>query len=78
MRILVAESIAAEGIARLRAEHEVDERLGLDPAALREMIAGYDALSDLDLIAPSELARLGARMEDADIEWGLLARIIWK
>jgi len=44
----------------------------------QEVLAGYDALSDLDLIAPSEFAPLGARMEDADIEWGLLARIIWK
>jgi hypothetical protein len=44
----------------------------------QEVLAGYDAISDLDLIAPSELAPLGARMEDADIEWGLLARIIWK
>ena len=49
-----------------------------DAAHLLQVLAGYDALSDLDLIAPSEFAPLGARMEDADIEWGLLARIIWK
>ena len=37
VRILVAEPIAAEGVARLRAHHEVDERPGLSPRrALRD------------------------------------------
>ena len=44
MRILVAERIAREGIDRLAARHEVDERLGLEPAALREAIPAYEAL----------------------------------
>ncbi len=44
MKILVAERIAREGIERLAARHEVDERSGLDPAALREAIGPYDAL----------------------------------
>lgn len=43
-RILVADPIADDGVARLRAIGEVDVATGLDPAALRERIAGYDAL----------------------------------
>jgi D-3-phosphoglycerate dehydrogenase len=44
MRILVAEPIAAAGLAILRERHEVDERYGLAPAELREVIPAYDAL----------------------------------
>ena len=43
-RILVADPIAEDGVARLRAAGEVDVAVGLDPAALRERIAQYDAL----------------------------------
>jgi D-3-phosphoglycerate dehydrogenase len=43
-RILVADPIAEGGIERLRAAGEVDVAIGLDPAALRERIADYDAL----------------------------------
>ena len=64
MRILVAESIAAEGIARLRAGHDVDERLGLDPAALREIIAGYEALVVRSQVqADAALIALGTRLQ---------------
>ena len=44
MRILVAEPIAAEGIAILRTDHEVDERPGLSPEELRTLLPDYDAL----------------------------------
>ena len=44
MRILVAEPIADEGLARLRAAHDVDERIGLSPDELRAAVADYDAL----------------------------------
>lgn len=44
MRILVAERIAREGLDRLAERHQVDERLGLDPASLREAVKPYDAL----------------------------------
>ena len=44
MRILVAEPIAQEGVERLRAVHEVDERQGLSPDELCGILAGYDAL----------------------------------
>jgi len=43
-RILVADPIAEDGVARLRAAGEVDVAVGLDPAALRDRIAQYDAL----------------------------------
>lgn len=44
MRILVAEPIAKEGIAILRANHEVDERLGLSGDELCAILPEYDAL----------------------------------
>jgi len=44
MRILVAEPIAAEGIAALRARHDVDVRPGLTPDELRAALPDYDAL----------------------------------
>jgi D-3-phosphoglycerate dehydrogenase len=43
-RILVADPIAGDGVERLRAAGEVDVATGLDPDALRERIADYDAL----------------------------------
>lgn len=43
-RILVADPIADDGVSRLRAVGEVDVATGLEPAALRERIADYDAL----------------------------------
>ncbi|HEY7828720.1 MAG TPA: phosphoglycerate dehydrogenase [Candidatus Limnocylindrales bacterium] len=44
MRILVAAKVAPEGLALLRERHEVDERIGLDPADYRAILADYDAL----------------------------------
>ena len=43
-RILVADPIADDGVSRLRAAGEVDVATGLEPGALRERIAEYDAL----------------------------------
>jgi D-3-phosphoglycerate dehydrogenase len=43
-RILVADPIAEDGVARLRAAGEVDVVTGLEPSALRERIGDYDAL----------------------------------
>src|SRR5260221_6518437 len=43
-RVLVADPIAAEGVAYLRGFAEVDERHGLAPDALLDLIARYDAL----------------------------------
>jgi D-3-phosphoglycerate dehydrogenase len=44
VRVLVAEPIATEGVARLRAHHDVDERPGLTPAELCGILGDYDAL----------------------------------
>jgi D-3-phosphoglycerate dehydrogenase len=43
-RILVAESIAPEGVEALRRRHDVDVRTGLAAEALREIVGEYDAL----------------------------------
>jgi D-3-phosphoglycerate dehydrogenase len=79
MRILVAEPIAAEGVARLRAAHEVDERTGLDPAALAGIIGEYDALVvrsqvqvDAALIAAGTrlqvIGRAGVGVDNVDLD----------
>ena len=44
MRILVAEPIAAEGVALLRASHEVDERPGVSRDELCGILPDFDAL----------------------------------
>jgi D-3-phosphoglycerate dehydrogenase len=44
MKILVADPVADEGIEMLRAHAEVDVRLGLKPAELKEIIGDYEAL----------------------------------
>ncbi|MBA2381711.1 MAG: phosphoglycerate dehydrogenase, partial [Chloroflexi bacterium] len=44
MRILVVEPIAPEGVERLRAGHDVDERPGITRDELCAILPGYDAL----------------------------------
>lgn len=44
MRILVAETLAPEGVALLAAEHQVDERFGLARDQLLRILPDYDAL----------------------------------
>jgi D-3-phosphoglycerate dehydrogenase len=44
MRILVAETLADEGLARLRVAHDVDLEIGRSPDELRGIIGSYDAL----------------------------------
>jgi hypothetical protein len=44
----------------------------------QEALTEYDAVTDLGLVDPAGLAPLGATTYDADIEWHLLARVIWK
>jgi D-3-phosphoglycerate dehydrogenase / 2-oxoglutarate reductase len=79
MRILVAEPLAPEGLAALRARHEVDLRTGLSPTQLREAIAGYDALVvrsqvqvDAELIAAGTrlqvVGRAGVGVDNVDLE----------
>src|SRR5260221_13122182 len=44
MKVLVAEAIAPEGVAALRARRAVDVRTGLSPDGLRAALPEYDAL----------------------------------
>ena len=79
MRILVAEPLAKEGLERLRAHHEVDERLGLDAAGLREIVGTYECLVvrsqvkvDAALIEAGErlvvIGRAGVGVDNVDVE----------
>jgi D-3-phosphoglycerate dehydrogenase len=65
VRILVAEPIAAEGIAKLRQEHEVDDRAGIARDELCAILPGYDALvvrSQVQVDAPV-IAAAGSRLQ---------------
>jgi D-3-phosphoglycerate dehydrogenase / 2-oxoglutarate reductase len=44
MKVLVTERLSAAGTERLREHLEVDEKVGLSPDELAEIIGGYDAL----------------------------------
>ncbi len=79
MRVLVAETIAPEGIDALKARHEVDVRTGLSGEALREIVGGYDALVvrsqvavDADLIAAAGrlqvIGRAGVGVDNVDLD----------
>jgi D-3-phosphoglycerate dehydrogenase / 2-oxoglutarate reductase len=79
MRILVAEPLAREGIDRLRAEHDVDERPNLSREELCGSIADYDALVvrsqvqvDADLIAAGQrlvvVGRAGVGVDNVDLD----------
>jgi D-3-phosphoglycerate dehydrogenase len=79
LRILVAESIAPEGIAALRARHEVDVRTGLSADDLRAAVADYDALIvrsqvavDASLIAAAPrlqvIGRAGVGVDNVDLD----------
>ena len=79
MRILVAEPIAAEGVALLRTSHEVDERPGLSRDELCAILPDYDALIvrsqikvDAGLIAAGTrlvvIGRAGVGVDNVDLE----------
>jgi D-3-phosphoglycerate dehydrogenase len=78
-RILVAEEIAAAGVALLREHFEVDVELGWGPEELAERIAGYDGIVirsatqlTADVIARAErlrvIARAGIGVDNVDVE----------
>ncbi len=79
MRILVAESVAREGIELLAARHEVDERLGCTNEELAAILPGYDALIvrsqvpvDAALIAAGQrltvIGRAGVGVDNVDLD----------
>jgi D-3-phosphoglycerate dehydrogenase / 2-oxoglutarate reductase len=79
VRVLVAEPIAAEGVARLREEHDVDERPGLSRDELCAILADYDALVvrsqvqvDAGIVAAGTrlqvIGRAGVGVDNVDLE----------
>ena len=79
MKVLVAESVAQEGLERLRAHHEVDERIGLSRDELCSILPDYDALIvrsqvhvDADLIAAGTrlvvIGRAGVGVDNVDLD----------
>ena len=87
MRILVVEPIAAEGIALLRASHEVDERPGLARDELCSILPDYDALIvrsqvqvDAELIAAGTrlvvIGRAGVGVDNVDLDAATRAGIM--
>jgi D-3-phosphoglycerate dehydrogenase len=87
VRILVAEPIAAEGVERLRAEHEVDERPGILRDELCSILAEYDALVvrsqvqvDASVIAAAGnrlqvIGRAGVGVDNVDLDAATAAGI---
>jgi D-3-phosphoglycerate dehydrogenase / 2-oxoglutarate reductase len=79
VRILVVEPLAAEGLALLRAHHEVDEKLGLSREEIAAILPEYDALVvrsqvkvDAGLIAAGTrlvvIGRAGVGVDNVDLD----------
>jgi D-3-phosphoglycerate dehydrogenase len=79
VNVLVAESVAQEGLERLRAHHEVDERIGLTRDELCAILPDYDALIvrsqvqvDAELIAAGSrlvvIGRAGVGVDNVDLD----------
>ena len=79
VKVLVAESVAQEGLERLRAHHEVDERIGLTREELCSILPEYDALIvrsqvqvDAELIAAGTrlvvIGRAGVGVDNVDLD----------
>ena len=79
MKVLVAESVAHEGLELMAARHEVDERIGCTREELRALLPDYDALVvrsqvqvDADLIAAGSrlvvIGRAGVGVDNVDLE----------
>jgi D-3-phosphoglycerate dehydrogenase len=79
MRILVAEQLAAEGLAVLRERHDVDERIGLSRDDYLAILPDYDALMvrsqvqvDAGMIAAGSrlavIGRAGVGVDNVDLD----------
>jgi D-3-phosphoglycerate dehydrogenase len=87
VRVLVVEPIAAAGIARLRAVHDVDERPGIARDELLAIVKDYDALLvrsqvqvDADVIAAAGsrlqvVGRAGVGVDNVDLDAATAAGI---
>ncbi|MFL5757736.1 MAG: phosphoglycerate dehydrogenase [Chloroflexota bacterium] len=87
MKILVAEPIAAEGLAALHEHHEVDQRTGLSRSELCEILPDYEALLvrsqvqvDADLIGAGKhlvvVGRAGVGVDNVDLDAATRAGIV--
>jgi D-3-phosphoglycerate dehydrogenase len=87
MRVLVAESVAEEGVQLLRAHHDVDEKVGLSRDELCAIIGEYDALVvrsqvqvDAPLIAAGSrlvvIGRAGVGVDNVDLDAATRAGIV--
>ncbi len=87
MKILVAEPLARQGLDILRAHHDVDERTGLSPAELAEVIGDYDALLvrsqvkvTADILARATrlivIGRAGVGVDNVDLDAATRAGIV--
>jgi D-3-phosphoglycerate dehydrogenase len=87
MRVLVAEKLAPEGVELLRAQHDVDVRLGLSRDELLAALPDYDALlvrsgvkADAEAIAAGRrllvIGRAGVGVDNIDIAAATAAGVI--
>jgi len=87
MKILVAEPLAKQGLEILRAHHDVDEKIGLTPEQLAEVIGEYDALLvrsqvkvTADILAHATrlivIGRAGVGVDNVDLEAATKAGIV--
>jgi D-3-phosphoglycerate dehydrogenase len=87
MRVLIAESVAQEGVDLLRAHHQVDERPGLSREELCAIVPDYDALIvrsqvqvDAELIGVGKrltvIGRAGVGVDNVDLDAATRAGIV--
>jgi D-3-phosphoglycerate dehydrogenase len=87
MKILVAEPLAKQGLEILRAHHDVDEKIGLTPEQLAEIIGEYDALLvrsqvkvTSDILAHATrlvvIGRAGVGVDNVDLDAATRAGIV--
>jgi D-3-phosphoglycerate dehydrogenase len=87
MKILVAEPLAKQGLEILRAHHDVDEKIGLTPEQLAEVIGEYDALLvrsqvkvTAEILAHATrlivIGRAGVGVDNVDLEAATKAGIV--
>src|SRR4030042_801244 len=79
MKILIADPLAQEGIEALKAQAEVDVKVGLKPEELKAIIGDYEALivrsetkATAEIIQAGKklqvIARAGVGLDNIDIE----------
>jgi D-3-phosphoglycerate dehydrogenase len=78
-KILIPEKVSPDGLALLKDEYDVDEKEGLSPEELKNIISDYDALIvrsetkvTADLLAAAKkmkvVARAGVGVDNVDVQ----------